>query len=156
MQSRMLRKMGGLAVLAVCAGTAWAAPDEDTGTAAPARQAPAQPQADGHDLVHEIAAPAAWPVLAETAQAADTAGLGPAVDTHALARSRGGADTTNTTNNTNLSGVVTNNSAVNVVTGNNVIDAGSFANMSGIPVVIQNSGANVLIQNSTVVNLQMK
>lgn len=85
--------------------------------------------------------------------AADTLGFGPAADLGKLERSRGGTDTHN---DTNLSGIVTNNSAVNVVTGNNVIDAGSFANMSGIPVVIQNSGANVLIQNSTVVNLQLK
>jgi hypothetical protein len=71
----------------------------------------------------------------------------------ALARQRGGTDTSN---DMRLDGAVAANTAVNVVTGTNSIDAGSFANMAGIPVVIQNSGANVLIQNATIINLQLK
>ena len=55
----------------------------------------------------------------------------------------------------NLSGIVSNNSAINVVTGSNLIDS-SFSNASGLPMVIQNSGANVLIQNATVINLQLR
>ncbi len=55
----------------------------------------------------------------------------------------------------NLSGIVSNNSAINVVTGSNLIDS-SFNNASGLPMVIQNSGANVLIQNATVINLQLR
>lgn len=144
MQSRIfngIRSGMCLALLAACACTALAAPGEG---------------ADGPGAVRPAAGQAAVPGEAKTPAAAapsDSLGFGPAADLGKLERSRGGTDTHN---ETNLSGIVTNNSAVNVVTGNNVIDAGSFANMSGIPVVIQNSGANVLIQNSTVVNLQMK
>lgn len=142
MQSTMFKRVcggAGLALLAACAGSAWAAPGDAMGGTPAARQ-DAAPSAS----TRQALAPA---------QAADALGFGPAADLGKLERSRGGTDTHN---DTKLSGIVTNNSAVNVVTGNNVIDAGAFANMSGIPVVIQNSGANVLIQNSTVVNLQMK
>ena len=59
------------------------------------------------------------------------------------------------TGEANLSGIVSNNSAINVVTGSNLIDS-SFNNASGLPMVIQNSGANVLIQNATVINLQLR
>ncbi len=65
---------------------------------------------------------------------------------------RGGFDQVK--NDMQLSGTVTNNSAVNVMSGNNLIAEGSFANASGFPMVIQNSGANVLIQNATIINLQ--
>ena len=143
MQSRMLKRVSSLAVLAVCTGTAWAGPEE---------AATGQPSARQQPAFVGVHADTATAVPARPATA-DTLGFGPAADLGKLERSRGGTDAHN---NTNLSGIVTDNSAVNVVTGNNVIDAGSFANMSGIPVVIQNSGANVLIQNSTVVNLQMK
>jgi hypothetical protein len=118
-----------LGALAALAGFAWAGPADGPAGQPAARQAqaPAPPR----------------PVAA--------LGFGPAADVGKLERSRGGTDT-----HADLSGIVTNNSAVNVVTGNNVIDAGSFANMAGIPVVIQNSGANVLIQSSTVINVQFK
>jgi hypothetical protein len=65
---------------------------------------------------------------------------------------RGGFDLVK--NDMQLSGVVTNNSAVDVLTGNNYIANGSFANSSGFPMVVQNSGSNVLIQNATIINLQ--
>jgi hypothetical protein len=148
MQSRILKRIYGaawLALAAACASAARAAPDEGLAVQPAVRQDGARP-ADARSAASEAksAAPAA---------AADTLGFGPAADLGKLDHARGGTDTHN---DTSLSGIVTNNSAVNVVTGNNVIDAGSFANMSGIPVVIQNTGANVLIQNSTVVNLQMK
>jgi hypothetical protein len=130
-----------LGALAALAGFAWAGPaDGPTGQPA-ARQAQAPADLDAGQ---RIAAPA-------PPRPVDALGFGPAADVGKLERSRGGTDT-----HADLSGIVTNNSAVNVVTGNNVIDAGSFANMAGIPVVIQNSGANVLIQNSTIINLQMK
>lgn len=57
-------------------------------------------------------------------------------------------------NDMQLSGVVTNNSAVDVLTGSNYIADGSFSNSSGFPMVVQNSGSNVLIQNATIINLQ--
>lgn len=148
MQSRMLKRMCGhacLAALASCACTAWAASDDGT-ISQPAMRKDAAQSGTRTEAGSTAAAPA-------RSAAADMQGFGPAADLGKLERSRGGTDTHN---DTNLSGIVTNNSAVNVVTGNNVIDAGSFANMSGIPVVIQNTGANVLIQNSTVVNLQFK
>jgi hypothetical protein len=65
---------------------------------------------------------------------------------------RGGFDVVK--NDMQLSGVVTNNSAVDVMSGSNYIANGSFANSSGFPMVVQNSGSNVLIQNATIINLQ--
>jgi hypothetical protein len=139
--SKVRNRVCGIAVLAACA-SAWAGPE----LAVPAQDGPAAagPQA------------AAATGTDRTAKATDPLGFGPAADLGKLEHSRGGTDTYTTTNNANLSGVVTGNSAVNVITGSNTIDAGAFANMSGIPVVIQNSGANVLIQNATIVNLQFK
>lgn len=153
MQATMLKTLYGticsLTVFTASVPVTWAATDQVGG----------QPTT-GRAIAWQDAAPAGnqLRVQADVPSIAPTEGgakldFGPAADLGKLGRSRGGTDTHN---ETNLSGIVTNNSAVNVVTGNNVIDAGSFANMSGIPVVIQNSGANVLIQNSTVVNLQMK
>lgn len=132
-----------LVVFGVLASSAWAGTDDGPAVQAAARQETAQ----------AVTQATTRPALPATASSADTLGFGPAADLGKLEKSRGG---TETHSNANLSGVVSNNTAVNVVTGNNVIDAGSFANMSGIPVVIQNSGANVLIQNSMIVNLQMK
>jgi len=71
-----------------------------------------------------------------------------------LAGKRAGADTVS--NNMDLNGAVSGNSAINVVTGANAISSGAFSNASGLPVAIQNSGANVLIQNATIINVQMK
>jgi len=71
-----------------------------------------------------------------------------------LARLRGGTDTVS--NEMQLNGAVTGNSAVNVFTGANTISSGSFSNASGLPIAIQNSGANVLIQNATIINIQMQ
>lgn len=139
LKTSVSNRLCSFAVLAVCASAAMAGPElavPDQGGA------PAAVKPDtGAD---------------KTAKGADPLGFGPAADLGKLEHSRGGTDTFNTTNNANLNGVVTGNSAVNVVTGSNTIDAGAFANMSGIPVVIQNSGANVLIQNATIVNLQFK
>lgn len=75
------------------------------------------------------------------------------LDSKVLGRKRAGTDVSN---NAQLRGVVTNNSAVNVTTGNNVISDGAFSGQSGIPLVVQNSGNNVLIQNATIINLQVK
>jgi hypothetical protein len=142
--SNLSNRLCSLAVLAACASAAWAGPE----LAIPA-------QAGAPAVKPEVAAaPAAG--ADRTAKTRDTLGFGPAADLGRLEHSRGGTDTYTTTNNANLSGVVTGNSAYNVVTGTNTIDSGAFANMSGIPVVIQNSGANVLIQNATIVNLQFK
>jgi hypothetical protein len=142
LKSSVSNRVCSFAVLAVCASAAWAGPE----LAVPARDsAPAAQPATGADNG-----------AGKSAQAQDSLGFGPAADLGKLEHSRGGTDTFNTSNNANLGGVVSGNSAVNVVTGSNTIDAGAFANMSGIPVVIQNSGANVLIQNATIVNLQFK
>ncbi|WP_229459344.1 hypothetical protein [Massilia cavernae] len=114
-----------------------------------------------------FAGPGPEPMQGEAAAPAPAKAPAPADDAVARAaraepetrldEERGGDSNVSTVNNkADLSGVVTNNTAINVVTGNNTIDSGSFANMSGIPMVIQNSGANVLIQNATVVNLQLR
>lgn len=84
----------------------------------------------------------------------DTGTFGAHSGEQALDRQRGGTDTI--TNEANLNGFVTGNSATYVNTGANTIDGGAFANASGIPIVIQNSGANVLIQNATIIHLQMR
>lgn len=145
-----------VAVLAACASAAWAAPAGVEDVAA-ARMAPlaAEPLALPLEAAQALAQPA--PLTTAPAPASvDGMEFGQPADLGKLEQSRGGTDISNVTNNTRLSGAVTDNSAINVVTGNNTIDAGSFANMAGIPVVIQNTGANVLIQSSTTVNLQFK
>ena len=78
--------------------------------------------------------------------------FGTPITSSQLSDLRGGFDAVN--NDMQLSGVVTNNSAVDVITGSNYITNGSFANSSGFPMVVQNSGSNVLIQNATIINLQ--
>ena len=80
--------------------------------------------------------------------------FGPPVASSQLDSYRGGFDLVK--NDMQLSGSVTNNSAVNVATGSNFIADGAFSNASGFPMVIQNSGSNVLIQNATIVNLQLQ
>ena len=67
---------------------------------------------------------------------------------------RGGFDVVK--NDMQLTGAVTNNSAVDVLSGSNFIADGSFANASGMPMVVQNSGSNVLIQNAMIINVQMQ
>ncbi len=67
---------------------------------------------------------------------------------------RGGFDVVK--NDMQLTGAVTNNSAVDVLSGSNFIAGGSFANASGMPMVVQNSGSNVLIQNAMIINVQMQ
>jgi hypothetical protein len=145
-----------VAVLAAFASLANAAPAGlDTGLASAIRNVDAEPMA----LPADARAALAQPVTVAAAPAPariDGMDFGQAADLGKLEQSRGGTDTSNVSNWTQLNGAVTNNSATNVVTGNNTIDAGSFANMAGIPTVIQNSGANVLIQSSTTVNLQFK
>lgn len=157
MQQPKLKTLRGrvcsVAVLAACASVAWAAPEGVEGDAilAPAAEPIALPAEVAQALTRGVTLAAA-PATAKV----DGMDFGQAADLGKLEQSRGGTDTSNTTNYTQLNGMVTNNSATNVVTGNNTIDAGAFANMSGIPVVIQNTGANVLIQSSTTVNLQFK
>jgi len=152
----MCGRLCGVAVLAACASAAWAAPegveDGQTGRVAPLAF---DPLAMPRDAVQALAQPVA---LAPAPAPASVGGVdfGQAADLGQLEQQRGGTDTSNVTNNTRISGAVTDNTAINVVTGSNTIDAGSFANMAGIPVVIQNTGANVLIQSSTTVNLQFK
>lgn len=90
-------------------------------------------------------------VLAEQATP-DFADFGMPMPLGMLDNYRGGFDTVN--NDMQLSGAVTNNSAVHVTTGSNYIADGSFTNANGFPMVIQNSGANVLIQNATIINVQ--
>lgn len=150
MQDSIFKTMCGrvcsAAVLAAFASAAWAAPEGAAevrpGVNPPAVQQDAAPAAVAPDTT--AAAPARQNAMSD---------FGPVADLGKLEQSRGGTDVHN---ESNLSGMVTNNSATNVVTGNNVIDAGSFANMTGIPVVIQNTGANVLIQSSTIINVQFK
>jgi hypothetical protein len=164
MQQAMLKTIRSLwvstcsiAVLAACASAASAAPqapgDIPSSVIGPIGE---QPLAIPVQAAQAIAGAAQVDIVAAPASVAGAADFGPAADLGKLEQYRGGTDTYNTTNNTQLNGMVSNNSATNVVTGSNTIDAGSFANMSGIPTVIQNTGANVLIQNSTTVNLQFK
>ncbi len=85
--------------------------------------------------------------------AGEAAGLGAGVDSDTLAGMSGG---TQVTQNTTLTGTVSNDSADHVVSGANVINGGAFNGEVGIPVVIQNSGSNVLIQNATVISVEFK
>jgi hypothetical protein len=145
-----------VAVLAACASAAWAAPGGAVdGLAARVAPLAAEPMAIPLEAAQALAQPVTL-AAAPAPAAVDGMDFGQAADLGQLEQQRGGTDTSNVTNNTRISGAVTDNSAINVVTGSNTIDAGSFANMAGIPVVIQNTGANVLIQSSTTVNLQFK
>ena len=88
------------------------------------------------------------------AQTADTAnGLGQAVSSTQLDTYRGGSQTFN---DMQVNGTLSDTRALGVQTGSNAIADGSFANASGLPTVIQNTGNNVLIQNATIVNVQFK
>ena len=88
---------------------------------------------------------------AQAAPAEDTVTLGTPVAAESLSLLRGGS--TDTTNDTRITGSTASNTARDVQTGSNSISSGSFADMAGIPVVIQNTGANVLIQNSVILNV---
>jgi len=133
----VVRRLCGIAALALLASPAWAG----------------EPQAGQDAAAQPPARQEARPETAAPARPGLGVDFGPAADLGKLEQSRGGAETKN---DVKLDGVVTGNSAVNVSTGGNVIDSGAFSNMSGIPVVIQNSGANVLIQSSTVINVHFK
>jgi len=85
---------------------------------------------------------------------AEVPGLGTPLASAQLEGYRGGFDVVK--NDMQLSGAVTNNSAVDVLSGSNFIANGSFANASGMPMVVQNSGSNVLIQNAMIINVQMQ
>ena len=98
-------------------------------------------------------ATAAKPAPADERRAEPLAANTETADAARLDKARGGDAAM--AGEANLSGIVSNNSAINVVTGSNLIDS-SFNNVSGLPMVIQNSGANVLIQNATVINLQLR
>ena len=121
-----------------------------------AQQASAQTPASAARTVDDAAsaASALAPGASATPVAVPTASpFGDPLSSTALAKLRGGADTT--VNDMQLNGTTANNTARNVSTGNNAINGGAFANLSGIPVVIQNTGANVLIQNAVILNLQI-
>ncbi|RKP56750.1 hypothetical protein D7S86_08030 [Pararobbsia silviterrae] len=79
--------------------------------------------------------------------------MGTAVSPDALDTYRGGSQTYN---DMQVNGTLSDTRALGVQTGSNTIADGSFANSSGLPTVIQNTGANVLIQNATIVNVQFK
>ena len=98
-------------------------------------------------------ATAAKPAPADERRAEPLAANTETADAARLDKARGGDAAM--AGEANLSGIVSNNSAINVVTGSNLIDS-SFNNVSGLPMVIQNSSANVLIQNATVINLQLR
>ena len=91
--------------------------------------------------------------VAGKGDAGEATGLGTGVDSGTLAGMSGG---TQVTQNTTLTGTVTNDSADHVISGANIINGGSFSGEVGIPVVIQNSGSNVLIQNATVISVEFK
>lgn len=93
-------------------------------------------------------APSAAPAVTEVS------GFGTPLASAQLDGYRGGFDVVK--NDMQLSGAVTNNSAVDVLSGSNFIANGSFANASGMPMVVQNSGSNVLIQNAMIINVQMQ
>jgi hypothetical protein len=87
----------------------------------------------------------------QTADASDV--MGHAISPNALDTYRGGSQTYN---DMQVNGSMSDTRALGVQTGSNAITDGSFANMNGLPTVIQNTGANVLIQNATIVNVQFK
>lgn len=100
-------------------------------------------------------APSVAEIVTEVPQTvAEVPGLGTPLASAQLEGYRGGFDVVK--NDMQLSGAVTNNSAVDVLSGSNFIANGSFANASGMPMVVQNSGSNVLIQNATIINVQMQ
>jgi hypothetical protein len=59
-------------------------------------------------------------------------------------------------NDQNLTGVVSDNSAINTVSGDNAISGDAFSAASGFISSIQNTGNNVLIQNATIVNITVE
>lgn len=151
----------GMSLLALVAGTplpAWTAPEHEADGSGPAAdQAALSGEAAWAealaDVVHALAAlPAICNDLSAVPAANDF--LETPVAQDQLDQLRGGTDTVS--NNANLNGVVTGNTAININTGSNIIDGGAFANSAGVPIVVQNSGSNVLIQNSTIINLQLK
>lgn len=81
--------------------------------------------------------------------------MGQPIQRDALGRLRGGdSNTTNITNDIDVDGEVSDNSADNIVSGANIVSGGAFGNAAGITTVIQNSGSNVLIQNAMIVNVR--
>jgi hypothetical protein len=97
--------------------------------------------------------PIAVYVAAAKAEDESSAIIGQGVDNATLDGMSGG---TMVTQNTTLTGTVSNDSADQVNGGANVLTGGSFGGAAGIPVVVQNSGSNVLIQNAVVINVQFK
>lgn len=79
-------------------------------------------------------------------------GIGQALDNRVLEGFRGGEDSSS--QEVDIRGQVTGNTANRIVSGTNSISDGAFGNASGINTVIQNSGSNVLIQNGMIVNVQ--
>lgn len=106
------------------------------------------------DIDVDEAPPAAQAATEIPPAVTEVPGLGTPLAGAQLDGYRGGFDVVK--NDMQLSGAVTNNSAVDVLSGSNFIADGSFANASGMPMVVQNSGSNVLIQNATIINVQMQ
>lgn len=106
------------------------------------------------DINVDEAPPAAQAATEIPPAVTEVPGLGAPLASAQLDGYRGGFDVVK--NDMQLSGAVTNNSAVDVLSGSNFIADGSFANASGMPMVVQNSGSNVLIQNATIINVQMQ
>jgi hypothetical protein len=143
----ILRSACAALALAACWQAGAATDEEPPGLTAPLTTMAPVEQGGGRAL----------PVMVPSVviRVADPAGFdSKAVSAERLARLRGGTDTVS--NDMQLNGAVSGNSAVNVFTGSNTIGQGSFSNASGLPVAIQNSGANVLIQNATIINIQMQ
>lgn len=99
--------------------------------------------------------PAARRSAAQQEVAGAVAGMGQPIQSDALGRLRGGdSNVTNVTNDIDVDGDVSGNSADNIVSGTNIVSGGAFGNAAGISTVIQNSGSNVLIQNAMIVNVR--
>lgn len=135
---KYLGMAAGLLWLTLGAGAAAQAPIEAAAPVLAVPAAPVRPSGLTVERGARTAALSGWPPLALAV----------------LADKRAGSDTVS--NNLDVVGSVSGNSAINVVTGANAISAASFANAAGLPVAIQNSGANVLIQNATIINVQMR
>ncbi|CAM2147635.1 exported protein of unknown function [Pararobbsia alpina] len=129
--------------------TSQTATPSDTVTAS--TTTPSTPQATSQATSQTAPQPTSETTTAQTADASDV--MGHAISPTALDTYRGGSQTYN---DMQVNGSMSDTRALGVQTGSNAITDGSFANMNGLPTVIQNTGANVLIQNATIVNVQFK
>lgn len=134
--------------------TARTAPEASSNVTGPNTDHPATVSADEHasPAMTGSTSDAQSASPAASTQTADAL-MGTAVSPTALDGYRGGSQTFN---DMQVNGTMSDTRALGVTTGSNSIAEGSFANASGLPMVIQNTGANVLIQNATIVNVQFK